>query len=122
VDDKIARVHSRPMSRIARAAVVAGALSVALFGCKKTPHEDSAYASDIRKLCNVMKLSGADVAKDPQKPLLTAQWLGANIQTKEAHQFMIKIQELDGEARAKAYEDESKKLGIDECPLASEWR
>ena len=119
MDAKIARVHSRGMSRIACAAVVAAALFA---GCKKTPHEESPYAGDIRKLCNVMKLSGADVAKDPQKPLLTAQWLGANIQTKEAHEFMIKIQELEGEQRAKAYEEEAKKVGLDDCPIATEWR
>jgi hypothetical protein len=119
VDAKIARVHSRRMSRIACAAVVAAAL---IAGCKKTPHEESPYASDIRKLCNVMTLSGAGSATERQKPLLTAQWLGANIQTKEAHDFMIKVRELDGEARAKAYEDEAKKVGIDDCPIASEWR
>ena len=83
---------------------------------------DTAYASDIRKLCDSIKLSGAEEYPKPERALPLANWLAANLETPESRQFLVKIQPLVGEPKAQALEAEAKRMGLDGCALASEWR
>ena len=82
----------------------------------------SPYTSDIDNLCDVMVRSGADQLAPGERQLATAEWLGSHIQTDEAHEFLVKIQPLEGNAKADALEAEAKRIGLPGCALAAEWR
>jgi hypothetical protein len=56
------------------------------------------------------------------RPLAIAEWLGSHLQTDEAHQYLVKIQPLEGEAKAAALEAEARRIGLPGCALAAEWR
>jgi hypothetical protein len=81
-----------------------------------------AYRADITTLCDVVHLSGADQKpKDERWPII-AMFLGPQIKTNEAHEFLVAIQPLQGEAKALALETEAKRVGLASCALANEWR
>ncbi len=88
---------------------------------KAKPPAPKGYAADIGKICDVVKLADAD--KDPGARQLTiAVWLGAHLETTEAHDFLVKIQALQGAAKADALVAEAKQNGLADCALAAEWR
>lgn len=81
----------------------------------------SPYAGDIQKICNAMRLSGAD--KDPGgAQVVVANWLAGNIETSEAHTFLVDLAPLNGGAKADRLEGEAKKVGLPGCALATLWR
>jgi hypothetical protein len=80
------------------------------------------YKTDIENLCDVEKRSGADQLEPAQRNPTIAMWLGPNIKTTAGHQFLVQIQPLQGAEKAQALEVEAKRVGISECPLATEWR
>src|SRR5690349_12539544 len=72
------------------------------------PQVTEAYRADITTLCDVVRLSGADQKpKDERWPVI-AMWLGPQIKTNEARDFLVAIQPLRGEAKALALETEAK--------------
>jgi hypothetical protein len=81
-----------------------------------------AFAGDIEKLCDVVRLSGAadDPADDRRLPI--AQWLAKNLTTTESRQFLARIQPLVGHEKADALEAEARRVGLAGCALAAEWR
>ena len=82
----------------------------------------AAYASDIEKLCDVVRLSGAesDPADDRRLPIAT--WLAANLTTAESRLFLARIQPMGGDRKADALEAEARRVGLSGCNLAAEWR
>ena len=111
------------------------ALALALVGCqgsgagepaKRPPPEKPAvteeYKYDISRLCDSVHLSGADKIQDDSRITTLAMWLGPNIRTDEGHKFLVAIQPLTGEAKAKALDDEAHRVGLGECALSAEWR
>ena len=105
---------------------VKGLFFVALFaGCQGgeagKPPPPQGYAADIGRICDVVRLADAD--KDPGARQVTiAMWLGANLTTTEAREFLVKIQPLVGAAKGDALVAEAKRNGLDDCALAAEWR
>ena len=84
--------------------------------------DDKTYAEDIGRLCDSMSLSGADKLEKLERVAPHSKWLGENLKTKAAQQFLIKTAPLKGEARAAAYEAEAKRVGLSGCALAAEFR
>jgi hypothetical protein len=80
------------------------------------------YTSDIENLCDAVSRSGADQLSPGDRPLAIAEWLGGHLQTEEAHQYLVKIQPLEGEAKAAALEAEAHRVGLAGCALAAAWR
>ncbi|HTR49471.1 MAG TPA: hypothetical protein VMJ10_02115 [Kofleriaceae bacterium] len=80
-----------------------------------------AYRADITRLCDCVHLSGADQLTGDRSTAI-AIWLGSNITTSDAHQFLVQIQPLEGEPKARALEAEAHRVGLTGCALASEWR
>jgi hypothetical protein len=80
------------------------------------------YTSDIENLCDAVSRSGADQLSPAERQLAIAEWLGSHLQTEQAHQYLVKIQPLEGEAKAAALEAEARRVGLPGCPLAAEWR
>ena len=81
-----------------------------------------AYRADIATLCDVIRLSGADQKPADQRWTVTAMWLGPNIKSAAGHEFLVAIQPLEGEAKAAALDYEAKRVGLDACALANEYR
>jgi hypothetical protein len=81
-----------------------------------------AYRADITTLCDVVRLSGADAKPKNERWPVIAMWLGPQIKTPEGHEFLVAIQPLQGEAKALALETESRRVGLTNCALATEWR
>jgi hypothetical protein len=80
------------------------------------------YRQDITTLCDVVRLSKADqMPKNQQWPII-AMWLGPHIQTSAARDFLVAIQPLTGEPKARALEAEAHRVGLEGCALAAEWR
>ncbi len=86
------------------------------------PRTDAAYADDVRRLCGVISLSGADQVPAGERALPIANWLAANLKTAESRKFLVAIQPLVGEPKAAALEAEAKRVGLPGCALATEWR
>ena len=88
-----------------------------------TPAADAAaYAADIANLCNVMERSGAKDYPEGQNIVPMAEFLGANIKTQAAKDFMIRVQPLAGEAHAAALDAEATSVGLSGCALSAVWR
>jgi hypothetical protein len=83
---------------------------------------DKAYAEDFGRLCDSMKLSGADQMPKLDRVAPHAKWLGENLKTKAAQLFLVKTQPLKGEEKAAAFEAEAKRLGLPGCAFANEFR
>jgi hypothetical protein len=104
------------------------ALVAALVGCQNgsatadKPAVTPAYKQDIENLCDVLHRSGADQLPAGDRAPSIAMWLGPNIKTDAGHAFLISIQPLAGEPKAKALETEAARVGLDGCALAAEWR
>ncbi len=103
-------------------------VALLVVGCQKTgdkpsqPPPDDAYRADIYSICDCVHLSGADkLPKDEQWPAI-ALWLGPQIKTPEGHAFLVKIQPLEGEAKASALDAEAHRVGLTSCALSAEWR
>lgn len=80
------------------------------------------YAKDVQAMCESMTRSGADQL-DPDAQMLTiATWLGENLKTADSRKFLVRIQPLQGEAKAAALEQEAKRVGLPGCAIAAEWR
>ena len=79
------------------------------------------YANDIRKICDAVKLSGAD--KDPGgQVVIVANYLAAHLETKESRDWMIKIQPLEGDAKARAFDEEARRVGLPVCAVSAMWK
>ena len=86
------------------------------------PRVTEAYRADIASLCDCVKLSGADQAPEADRMPLTAMWLSSHIATPEGHDYLVAIQPLEGERKAQALENEARRVGLEGCALAAEWR
>ncbi len=80
------------------------------------------YKQDIVNLCDVMQLSGADQLPEGSRSPSIAIWLGPHIKTPAGHDFLVKIQPLEGMDKAAALDAEAARVGIGTCALADEWR
>lgn len=113
---------SRFACRFARLVACVGIVA----GCQRSADTAappvSAYRADIENLCDVVVRSGADRMDASERALVIANWLAAHLQTPEAHDYLIKIQPLAGEAKAAALEAEASRVGLTRCALATEWR
>jgi hypothetical protein len=124
MDAKIARVQSAlAMQRIA---YLFASLGVAT-GCQReagstAPPVSEPYRADIATLCDVITRSGADQVSPGERALLIASWLGGHLQTAEAHDYLVKIGPLEGDAKAAALEAEAARVGLAHCALAGAWR
>jgi len=123
MDAKIARVQSAPaMGRIAFLLVC-----ICVAGCQReaggtAPPVPEPYRADIATLCDVVTRSGADQVPAGERTLLIATWLSGHLQTAEAHDYLVKIGPLVGDAKAAALEAEAARVGLQKCALAAEWR
>jgi hypothetical protein len=84
--------------------------------------DDKAYAEDIGRFCDSMALSGADKMEKLERVAPHAKWLGENLKTRAAQDFLVKTAPLKGAERADAYEAEAKRVGLPGCALAAEFR
>ena len=103
------------------------ALVAAALGCQRSAGSTGApvapaYRDDIARLCDVVVQSGADRLPPGERALPIATWLGAHLETQEAHDFLIKIQPLTGEPKAVALDAEARRAGLTSCALSAEWR
>lgn len=80
------------------------------------------YAKDVLALCESMVRSGADKIEPEARQLTIATWLGENLKTADSRKFLVRIQPLQGEAKADALEQEAKRVGLPGCAIAAEWR
>lgn len=124
MDAKIERVQSAPaMQRIAHLFAYLGLAAGCQRGAGTTaPAVSEPYRSDITNLCDSVVSSGADQLPAGERPLAIASWLGTHLQTPEAHDFLVRIQPLEGEPKAAALEAEARRVGLPGCALAAEWR
>lgn len=108
------------------AAAIAVAVVVALAGCQhgadSPPSADPLYRADIAALCDSMHLSGADQRPQEEQWSTQAIWLAHATKTTAAHDFFVRIKPLEGDARARALDDEARRVGLPSCTLAAEWR
>jgi len=107
-------------------ACLAGGLGVAA-GCQrsadhKPPAVPEVYRADIENLCDAVTRSGAAQRPADEHALIIATWLGGQLKTEEAHQYLVRIQPLTGDAKADALEAEAQRVGLARCALAGEWR
>jgi len=96
-------------------------------GCQRTTGTAAAaasapYRADIARLCDVVAQSGADRQPPGERLLTVVNWLPAHLETQEAHEFLVRIQPLEGTAKADALDAEARRVGQAGCALAAEWR
>jgi hypothetical protein len=100
--------------------------ALALAACHKdspsAPPVDPAYKTDISHLCDAEALSGADQQPEGARQLAIAEWLGPNIHTQDARNFLGSLTQIQGADKAKALRDEAAKVGLPGCALADTWK
>ncbi|MBE7451065.1 MAG: hypothetical protein HS111_19875 [Kofleriaceae bacterium] len=124
-----------PSPALARAVAVAAALAVslglaALAACQSGSSapagaaSNAALAADLEKLCNAKVRSGADQEPGAQGTYLMAQWIDANITSREGRAFLVEFAQLgqDKAARRQKLEQAMTRHGLASCPLVDEWR
>ena len=99
---------------------------VALVACQHgnagAPEIDPGYRDDIEALCDVVHRAGAEsMPRDEQLPVI-AMWLGPHLKTEAAHEFLVRIQPLTGEPKARALDAEAQRVGLAGCALSAMWR
>ncbi len=97
-------------------------------GCKKeraappaAPVAEKAYAADVARICDVMKLSGAAEAPEGQQMFTVADWLGRNLETDAGHDFLVVFQQTADTGKAALLSAEASRLNLGSCALASSW-
>jgi hypothetical protein len=110
------------MKQIAVALASLGVVAACQRSAGTAPAVSEAYRLDITTLCDVIARSGADQVPRRERAVRIAIWLGPNLQTAEAHDYLVKIGPLVGEAKAAALEAEAARVGLARCALADEWR
>jgi hypothetical protein len=103
------------------------AVAFVVVGCSSRsrldqPSASAEYRADIANLCDAVAQSGADKIPDDQRIAVIAMWLGPHISTKQGHEFLVSIQPLQGEAKAKKLDAEAARVGLPGCALSAEWR
>jgi len=94
-------------------------------GCQRTTGTapvPELYRADIARLCDVVVQSGADQLPAGERLLAIVQWLPDHLETQDSHEFLARIQPLEGEAKADALDAEARRVGLPGCALAGEWR
>lgn len=86
------------------------------------PPVSDAYRQDIARLCDVLVQADAGQLPPDQRMLAVASWLGAHLETQDAHAYLARIQPLTGEPKAAALEAEARRVGLASCALAAAWR
>lgn len=97
-------------------------MAAAASGAKGPAPLTPEYKQDITNLCDVLHLSGADQLPAADRNPSIAMWLGPHITTADGHQFLVNIQPLSGADKVLALDTEAKRVGLDDCALADEWR
>lgn len=82
---------------------------------------DPTYRADVERICEVERLSGSLDRPDENPQYVTAMWLGENIQTQAARDFLAELSPLTGADKAKRLREESKRVGLGSCVLAATW-
>jgi hypothetical protein len=78
-------------------------------------------AQDLARLCDCERLSGAAEQPPEQRMYTIAQWLGAELKTDEARQFLAQFQRTAPGERAALLRVEASHHGLSSCPLADTW-
>lgn len=89
-------------------------------GAQKTPQPSELHA-DIGRICDVERLSGADAEETTARSIIAAEWLGRNIATQEARDFLAKVATMGAADKAKALRAAAREAGLDACPTALAW-
>ncbi|HEX3763249.1 MAG TPA: hypothetical protein VHW23_31360 [Kofleriaceae bacterium] len=111
------------MKRIAYLLAVLGVVA----GCQRATGTAAVavsepYRADITRLCDVVAQSGADRQPPDERLMTVVNWLPTHLTTPESHQFLVRIQPLEGAAKADALDAEARRVGLPGCALAAEWR
>jgi len=112
---------------LSRWILAVGLMLANLSGCQSGTTEklderpvSASYREDIGRLCDVIRLSGADERPEGERMYLTAQWLGDNLQTQEGRDFLVTFQQ--SQDKAATLLAEAKRVGVESCPLAALWK
>jgi hypothetical protein len=123
MDAKIEQVQSAPaMQRFPYLLVYLLAAGCQRGSGSAAPPVSEPYRSDIEGLCDSLARSGADQLPAGERAPAIASWLGAHLQTPEAHDYLVRIQPLVGEPKAAALDAEARRVGLPGCALAAMWR
>lgn len=91
-------------------------------GAESGPGVSAAYKKDVARICDVEKLAGVADRPGENAQLLTAMWLGENLETTEARDFLATLSPMPPVEKANALRSEAKKAGLADCALASTWK
>ena len=99
---------------------------LALVACQHgnagAPQIDPLYRADIETLCDVVHRSGVESMPENERWPVIAMWLGPHLKTEAAHDFLVRIQPLTGEPKARALDAEAQRVGLAGCALSALWR
>ena len=113
-----------------RSALLFGWLLAAAAGCQQSNPSAadqatgpaSPYVQDMDRICNSEERSGALEQPEGARAVAVAQWLGNNIQTAEAREFLVTLARTGPEDKAALIEKEAARAGLSDCPLVRRWR
>jgi hypothetical protein len=98
------------------------ALAACQDGTSSGPAVSVAYKKDVERICDVEKLAGVADHPGENHQLLTAMWLGENLETSEARDFLATLSPMPPAEKANALRDEAKRAGLSGCALAATWK
>jgi hypothetical protein len=81
----------------------------------------SPYARDVERICYCQERSGALDRPEAERVIVVAQWLGANLESKEGRTFLAEVSRVPPAEKVIILDREAHGLGLPGCPLARTW-
>ena len=82
---------------------------------------DPEYAADIADICFGQERAGALEHDESQRAMVVAQWLGTRIRTQQGRDFLAAVARVEPGQKVTLLQTESRKVGMDQCPLVVSW-
>jgi hypothetical protein len=122
MDAKIVVRHIVAMTKSAQGAALILSCIAASGACADKNWDQTAPGRDMDRICNVMKYSGAADNPDQDSTVLTAQWLGGNLESEQTREFLAGLAQKPESDKASALEQRARTFGIGTCETAAIWR
>jgi hypothetical protein len=108
--------------RSRRLAVLFALLAGCQEGSDAKPGPSAAYKKDVARICDVETLAGVAERPDENPQFVTAMWLGENLETTEARDFLATLGPLPPAEKANLLRSEARRAGLSGCALAASWK
>ncbi len=82
---------------------------------------DPGYGRDVDRFCFTEERADVLHIETTTRGLLAAEWLGKNLETDKAREFLVSLTRVSSAEKAKRLRHEGARAGLSGCPTADAW-